>query len=349
MGKILIKNGKIWDGSKFLYGDILTEDKHIVEIAPQISADATFTYDAQGLLVTPGLIDLHTHLKGVSCDKYGIAAESCCFPFGVTAAVDAGAELGDRAYLESLNVKNVVLVCTTIRENKAKLDRIPELLQRYGDRAVGLKAYFSTPHATDLSPLKEIFDYAHSLNLPLMVHCNGAPVPMAEFLELFKAGDILTHPFHGGKNNAAEDGYESLRKAQQRGVIIDAGFAGHVHTSFEVFRGAVEAGVQPDTISTDITRSSAFMRGGRYGMTMALSYARCAGMTEEDILKAVTTTPAKILGKPWGKLEVGGVADIAVLEYGNEGFYIPKQDIESKTGYRCRLTMADGDIVHREF
>ena len=94
MGKILIKNGKIWDGSTFFYGDILTEDKIITEIAPQISADATYTYDAEGLLVTPGLIDLHTHLKGVSCDKYGIAAESCCFPFGVTAAVDAGAELG---------------------------------------------------------------------------------------------------------------------------------------------------------------------------------------------------------------------------------------------------------------
>ena len=348
MGKILIKNGKIWDGSTFFYGDILTEDKIITEIAPQISADATYTYDAQGLLVTPGLIDLHTHLKGVSCDKYGIAAESCCFPFGVTAAVDAGAELGDRAYLESLNVKNVVLVCTSIRENKARLDHVPELLKRYGDRAVGLKAYFSTPHATDLAPLQEIFDYAHSKGLPLMVHCNGAPVSMAEFLELFKAGDILTHPFHGGNNTAAEDGYESLRKAQKRGVIIDAGFAGHVHTSFEVFRGAVEAGVQPDTISTDITRSSLFMRGGRYGMTMALSYARSAGMTEEDILKAVTTTPAKILGKPWGKLEVGGIADIAVLEYGNEGFYIPKQDVQSDRGYRCLLTMADGDIVHRE-
>ena len=61
----------------------------------------------------------------------------------------------------------------------------------------------------------------------------------------------------------------------------------------------------------------------------------------------MTTTPAKILGKPWGKLEVGGIADIAVLEYGNEGFYIPKQDITSDTGYRCKLTMADGDIVHR--
>ena len=180
-----------------------------------------------------------------------------------------------------------------------------------------------------------------------MVHCNGSPTPMADILEVLQKGDILTHPFHGGPNNAAGDGFESLINAQKRGVVIDAGFAGHVHTDFEIFRSAVQAGVLPDTISTDITKSSVFTRGGRYGLTLCISYGRAAGMTEEDIFRAVTTTPAALLGTSWGKLEIGGAADIAVLEYTDEGFFIPKQNLAFEHSYRCLLTVCDGNIVYR--
>ena len=84
---------------------------------------------------------------------------------------------------------------------------------------------------------------------------------------------------------------------------------------------------------------------------MAMSMARTAGMAEEEILRAVTLAPAKALGQNWGKLEVGGVADIAVLDYTNEPFRLSDKEgnvLESSLGYRCKLTVADGVVVFRD-
>lgn len=347
---ILIKNGRIWDGTQFFMGDILTEDGMIAEIAPNIDAKASLTYDAKGKIVSAGLVDAHTHLKGISTDKYGTPADSSSFPFGVTAAVDAGAQYGGRELLCSFAVKNAVFVCTTIKNNCADLTEVPGLLQKYGDKTVGLKVYFSGVNVQDTAPLQEICDYAHEKNLSVMVHCNGSPVPMSAILEVLGPGDILTHAFHGGANSAMDDDFESLRAAQKRGIVIDAGFAGQVHTDFEVLRKSIVANVLPDIISTDITKSSAFTRGGRYGLTMCMSMARTAGMAEEDIFRAVTTAPAKALGKSWGRLEVGKSADIAVIDYTDEGFSLTDKagnTLESPTGYRCILTVADGQVVYK--
>jgi predicted amidohydrolase len=150
-----------------------------------------------------------------------------------------------------------------------------------------------------------------------------------------------------------EDDFACVKKAKEKGVIIDAGFAGHVHTDFSILQKAADAGVFPDTISTDITKLSAYVRGGRYGMTMCMSMARTVGMSEEAIFKAVTSTPAAALGKmeDWGCLKEGGAADIAVLKYGKEGFCLIDRNgnrMESETGYRCVLTIADGQIIYKD-
>ena len=88
-----IVNAKVVTRDSILEGKTLLFDERIIALL-DTPREGIETVDAEGKYLIPGLIDLHTHLKGVSCDKYGIAAESCCFPFGVTAAVDAGAELG---------------------------------------------------------------------------------------------------------------------------------------------------------------------------------------------------------------------------------------------------------------
>ena len=52
------------------------------------------------------------------------------------------------------------------------------------------------------------------------------------------------------------------------------------YTVEDVLRSAFAAGQYPDTISTDITKNSAYKRGGRYGLPMCMSMARAAGMAE---------------------------------------------------------------------
>ena len=88
-------------------------------------------------------------------------------------------------------------------------------------------------------------------------------------------------------------------------------------------------------------------------MTTCMSIARTAGMNEEDIFRMVTSNPAKALGKEneWGYLRVGRCADIAVLEYADEGFNMINKSgpqIQSEKGYRCVLTIADGEVVYKD-
>lgn len=354
MAGILIKNGRVWDGNHFLYCDILTDGNKIEKIAPSICEDAAYIYDAKGKLVSAGLVDTHVHIRGISIEKFGTPGEMSCFPFGVTAAADAGSRRGDRKLLDSFMLKNVVFVPVDIKNNCADFTNAERKLLEYGDKAIGLKIYFDTTsdQVADIAPLQQTCDFAHARGLRVMVHCSHQPVAMARLLEALRPGDILTHAFHGGKNNASEDSFASLKQARERGVIIDAGFAGHIHTDFGVFRQAIMLGILPDTISTDITLASAYKRGGRYGMTMCMSIAKASGMQEEDILRAVTSCSAKVLGKEqeWGYLAVGRTADIAVFDYTDEGFDLTDKAgnrLCDTKGYRCVLTVSDGQIVYK--
>lgn len=355
MATILIKNGRVWDGERFLRADVLTAGDRIAKIEPNISAPADFVFDAEGKTVSAGLVDLHAHLRVTPDDVYGIQAEMSCFPFGVTAAADAGRIEGERIVMDSFMLKNLVFVSACIKNDRVEPKRTLEAARRFGDKVAGIKVYFDSGsgEVRSIAPLKEACELAHSLGLRVMVHCTGSPTPMSEVLEALSEGDILTHAFHGGENTAAENDFEGLKKAQARGVIIDAGMAGHVHTDFAVMRKAIQCGFIPDTISTDITKLSAYTRGGRYGMTACMSISRLLGLSEEDIFRCVTSAPARILGKgdEWGSLAVGRRADIAVLDYTDEEFDLTDKAgnrVHSTEGYRCVLTVSDGQIVFRD-
>ena len=351
--KLLIKNGRVWDGERFYYADVLTDNKVISAIAPQIDEKANFVFDATGMTVSAGLVDIHMHMAGISGDEYAIEVHSACYPFGVTAACDAGARKGSHALLASFGVKNAVFADSVIKNNTLDEVATTRNLALYGSKAIGIKLFYDETGGklTTSKPLEEVCAYARSRNLKVMVHCNHSPTSMLSIVEILSAGDVLSHVYHGGKNGCMEEDYAAFRLAREKGVVLDAAFAGHVHTDFAVLRKAFADGWFPDTISTDLTKNSAFKRGGRYGLTMAMSIARTAGMEEADILPAVTTAPAKALGQPWGRLQVGSAADIAVLEYTNEAFCLTDKAgniLENTEGYRCCLTVADGIVVYRD-
>ena len=354
MSRILIKNGKVWDGEHFFRADVLTEDGKVAGIEEHIDTDSDFIFDASGKIVSAGLVDIHVHMRGIASDAFGIQAEMSSFPFGVTAVNDAGSAYGDRALLDSFAVKNTVFTGVGIKENHADFMVTEKLLKKYGDKAIGIKVYFdkNISEVSDISPLKEVVEFAERNKLIVMVHSSNSPVSMPELLSVLRKGDILTHAYHGGKNNVSEDNFACIRQAKERGVVIDAGMAGHVHTDFKIFEDAIRHGAIPDVISTDITRRSAFMRGGRYGMTMCMSIAKKLGMREEEIFKSVTSNAAKVLCKEhkWGYLKEGRCADIAVFDYTFEGFDLTDKEgnrVANEKGYKCMLTVADGQVVYR--
>ncbi len=354
MGKILIKGGRVWDGEKFFFADVMTENQTVARIEAGIEDEADFVFDAEGKTVSAGLVDIHTHFKGISSNGFGINPDMVTLPFGVTAAADASGIQGDRALLDAFGVKNAVFVCSDIKNNKASFDGALCMMEKYGDKVVGIKAYFdvTSNQVFDISPLRETVEFAEKHGLKVMVHSSNSPVPMSELLGALRCGDILTHAYHGAKNNVSEDGFACIGAARERGVVIDAGLAGFVHTDFKVLGDAIAIGEKPDVISSDITKCSAYKRGGRYGLTMCMSIARHLGMTEAEVLRAVTSSAARAVSKEgeWGTLSVGGTADIAVLEYTDEGFDMTDKagnHIESKEGYRNILTVSDGEIVYR--
>ncbi len=348
----LIKNGRIWDGEKFFYGDVLTDGAVISQIGQNLTCEKGYVFDAGGCIVSPGLVDGHIHMHGLSIPKYGIPAESACFPFGVTAAADAGSTLGSREILNHIAVKNVVF--PSARTVNDGLDRQVTLqrMEHYGDKAVGIKLVLDTgvPSVTSGAPLYQVCDLARELGCKVLVHCTNSPIPMVQIVEALSPGDILTHIYHGGNHTCLENDFAAFRLAREKGVVLDAGFAGQVHTDFGVLKAAAQAGFFPDTISTDITCSSAFFRGGRYGLTMCMSMAKAVGMPESDIFSSVTAVAADALGQSqWGRLKVGGTADITVLEDTDESFFLKNRNgntLESKTGYRCVLTLSNGIVVH---
>ncbi len=347
MAKILIKNGRVWDGEKFFSADILTEDDQISKIEPDICENADFVFDATNKIVSAGLVDSHVHISG---GDFGIHPSMCTLPFGVTAAADAG--VCNPQMLINCGVKYVIFVNVEIKNNHADFTNTLKVLSECKDKAIGLKIYFdkTISDVKDITSLSEAVKFAEEHGLIVMVHSSNPPVSMEELLNTLRKGDILTHAYHGGKNNVSDDNFECIKNAKQRGVIIDAGLAGHIHTDFKIFGDAIKCGAIPDIISTDITKFSAYKRGGRYGLPMCMSIAKHLGMNEENIFKAVTSNPAKVMGMDSGFLEVGKCADVAVLEYADEGFDLTDKagnHICSEAGYRNILTIANGEIVYR--
>ena len=354
MSGILIKNGVVWDGENYLNADVLTEDNKISKIQNCIDENSDYVYDASGQFVLPGLVDIHTHFKGISSDNIGISASMSSIPFGVTCAADAGAIIGQSDIFNNLDVKTLVFVCAEIKNNKAYFENTERLLGIYGSKAIGVKVYFDkcSPDVHDISPLKEVVEFSSKHKLIVMVHSTNSPSSMAEIVNCLRPDDILTHAYHGGVNTVMEDDFACLIEAKKRGVIVDAGFAGHIHTDFNVLKIAIEKGVIPDVISTDITKLSAYKRGGNYGMTMCMSMAKTLGMKENDIFKSVTSSAAKALymDSQWGYLKEGRCADVSVFEYGDEAYSLYDKAgnvLNDKNGYRCVLTVSNGEIVYK--
>src|SRR5438093_5000494 len=63
--KMLIKGGRVVDpatGTDAVL-DVRTENGKIVEIARDLPADGARVLDARGLVVAPGFVDMHVHLR----------------------------------------------------------------------------------------------------------------------------------------------------------------------------------------------------------------------------------------------------------------------------------------------
>jgi dihydroorotase len=315
----------------------------VAAVAPGLDpADAVQTWDAAGRLVTPGLVDLHTHVyAGVGPD--GVDPDPIAWRTGVTTWVDAGSAgaatlEGLRRYvvprcrsrvLAFVNISYTGLVGTgreLIDLDWANVERCVAAVRGAPGLAVGVKARIdaSTVGEHGIEPLRRAAAAAEQLGLPLMVHIGHAPPSPDEVLPLLRAGDILTHTCTDLSMKVVDDDgtpRDSLLAARERGVVLDIG---HGIRSFgwASAEALLAHGIAPDVISSDIHAWA--MRGPLVDLPTCMSKFLALGMPLPDVVRAATSAPAQAVGRPdLGTLSVGAEADVAVfrVEEGHFAFY----------------------------
>ena len=341
MYDLLLKGGRVIDPAQGIDAvrDVAFEGGKVAAVAAGIDpAKARAVRDVSGRIVTPGLIDLHTHVywggTSLSVDAETIARRS-----GTTTFVDAGSagagnmhgfrkhviERSAPRILAYINVSfpgiyafsPAVMVgeCADLRLLNAR--ECLRVAREHPEIIVGVKARvgFHAGGSSGAAPLDIALEVADALDLPVMAHIDFPPPSRREVLDRLRPGDILTHCFRPFPN-APIDGRGKVREeiieAHKRGVIFDIGH-GFGGFSFESGRALIAAGILPDVLSSDVHVLS--VDGPAHDVLAVMGKFLNLGMDLGAVVRAVTANPARALRRPdLGTLKPGSAGDATVLD-----------------------------------
>jgi dihydroorotase len=364
---LLIKGGEVVDpgGGRSGRLDVAIKRDRIAALDRDIPAASAFrVIDASEQYVTPGLIDLHTHVYH-RATFWGINPDPVAARSGVTTWLDVGSAgaynwPGFREYIARpaeariyalLNISSIGLTATTgelANLDYCDVDLCCKLIDLHRDMILGVKVRIdrNTLRDSGIEPLRRARAAAERCELPLMVHIGIGPPSLAEVLEYMRPGDILTHCFTGQTMRQIDEHgaiLEAARQAWETGVIMDVGH-GAGSFSFEVAEALIGAGHHPDVISSDIHQLS--INGPMFDMPTCLSKFLHLGMTFPEVIHAATTRPAEVLGLQGqiGSLRPGALADVALFAI-QEGRF-PLYDIHMNMREGARLIRNTLTIVN---
>jgi len=340
--KTVLKHGKLFEPTHQLHDevvDLFVEDDVLIDIA--LSEATMFdqeqidqVVDLAGWQISAGWMDLHVHCFeggseiGTNADRMGIAQ-------GVPIIVDAGTAGADNmdqfvAYTKTQKTKVFSLIniaksgLETLHElqDLANIDEtaLKEKVRQYPEFIKGIKVRESGSIVGDngIKPLLIAKEIANELDLPIMVHIGNEPPQLSEVVENLRAGDIITHCYHGKKGvNIIDETtgkvHEFVRKAKDQDVIFDIGH-GSESFSMPVARTAIEQGILPDTVSTDMYWKN--IENPVKSLAITMDKVVAAGVGLADVIIKVTKNPAKALhiDASYGTIAVGKRAVFTMFE-----------------------------------
>ncbi|MCS7493088.1 amidohydrolase/deacetylase family metallohydrolase [Raoultella planticola] len=329
MFDLLLRGARLVDDT---LTDIAIQDGKIAALG-EISASARKTVALDGrYYVSAGWIDSHVHCYPKS-PIYHDQPDSIGIATGVTTVIDAGSTGADdiddfyqltRAAATDvyalLNISRVGLIAQNELANMANIDAdaVKQAVTRHPDFIVGLKARMSSSVVGEngITPLERAKAIQQENgDLPLMVHIGNNPPNLDEIAERLSVGDIITHCYNGKPNRILTPEGElraSITRALQRGVRLDVGH-GTASFSFEVARRAIELGILPHSISSDIYCRNR-IDGPVRSLALVMSKFLAIGMTLPQVIDCVTVNAALGLRlKSKGQLTVGYDADLTLF------------------------------------
>ncbi|MGE0008590.1 MAG: amidohydrolase/deacetylase family metallohydrolase [Parvibaculaceae bacterium] len=305
---------------------------------------ATKIRDVSGLIVTPGLIDLHTHVYwggtslGVDPDFY--AKKS-----GVTTSVDTGsagpgnfpgfarhviepARSRIYAYLH-VSHAGIYGFSTDVHVGESEDMRLMDprgavrVAAEHAEHVIGIKVRVGRHASGDqgIAPLDVALQTAEEAGLPLMAHIDEPPPTYEDVLARLRPGDVLTHAFRPFPNTpATAQGTikPAVLAARKRGVLFDIGH-GMGSFAFKTARAMLANGFEPDTISSDV--HALCIDGPAHDLVTTMSKFLCLGMGLADVIRAATETPARAIKRhDLGSLKPGSLGDATVMRIDEGSF-----------------------------
>jgi len=372
---LLIKNGKVFDPLKknFQKADLALSGGKVSRIAPALGGEqARETLDASGLIVTPGLIDLHVHIFYL-VHRISIHPRNLVPRAGTTTMVDGGSSgagnfdalrefvlaQSDLNLLAFLNISLLGQVFELQIPGVPSMNEYEDLrlvnvtetikcIEGNRDLIVGIKVR-AFHGLTNVTPIAAAVEAGEETGLPVMVHTAPPPLSVSQYFPFLRPGDILTHIYHpspGGLLDRHGKIRAEYREARERGILMEVGLD-RWHTDFEVLKRGMGEGFWPDIISTDVTRFNVepLVRD----LLFTASKIMTAGMPLPDALAAMTLNPARAIKRPeLAELKEGGPANLTVLELLEEDVTFMdffNQSMKGKERLVCRWLINKGKVV----
>ena len=366
---LILRNGRVVDPSQNLdrVVDVAFSGGRVAALGERLEAGGADVRDVSGRIVTPGLIDLHTHVYwgGTSL---GIDAEDFARRSAVTTCVDTGSAgpgnfAGFRKHviepsairiLPYLHVSFAGIYGFSTRVMVGEGHDIRLLAARdcldvvaaNRDLIVGIKVRIGRVASgpAGIVPLDVAEEVADHSGLPMMVHIDEPPPSYEAVVERLRPGDVLTHCFRPFPNSPVDGRGKvkpALRAARERGVLFDVGH-GMGSFSWVTARAMLAEGFAPDTISSDV--HALCIDGPAYDQVTTLSKFLALGMPLRDVIAASTVKAAAALNKPeLGTLKPGSVGDASILSL-DEGRYA-LEDVRGEVVTASERLFARGVVV----
>ncbi|MCZ8374814.1 MAG: amidohydrolase/deacetylase family metallohydrolase [Beijerinckiaceae bacterium] len=338
MHDLILKGGRVIDPSQKHDGilDVAFTDGKVSGFGKDLKG-AKEIRDVSGYIVTPGLIDMHTHVYwgGTSL---GIDADEFCRLSGVTTSVDTGSagpgnwpgfrthviEHSQARILAYLHVSHAgiygfdkrVMVGESHDLRMMNPIGCAEVANANRDLIVGIKVRVGL-HASGeqgTAPLNIALQVAEEVGMPLMCHIDHPPPSYEEVLDMLRPGDVLTHafrPFPNSPATAQGTVKPAVLAARKRGVLFDIGH-GKGSFAFKTTRAMLANGFMPDTISSDVHQLC--INGPAFDQVTTMSKFLCLGVSLYEVVKASTANAGMMLKRPeYGSLKVGALGDATIL------------------------------------